>query len=68
MTAPARALPALDTLTGDQAAGRACVWCRRLLTTGAVCAGTIRERLGAHVLDTEVWACPPCDAHVGGPR
>lgn len=62
MTAPARQLPALGTLTWDQSAGRACVWCRVLLTTGAVSAGTIRERDHAHVLDTEVWACPSCDA------
>lgn len=59
---PARELPRLETLTWDQSAGRACVWCRTLLTTGAVCAGTIRDQLGAHNLDTEVWACPPCDA------
>jgi len=63
VTPPAvRPLPALETLTWDQAKGRACVWCRQQLTTGAVSAGTIRDRDGAHVLDTEVWACPPCDA------
>lgn len=58
----ARELPPLESLTWDQSAGRACVWCRKQLTTGAVCAGTIRDRAGAHILDTEVWACPPCDA------
>ncbi|MGP3637498.1 hypothetical protein ACTU45_29860 [Streptomyces sp. 24-1644] len=68
MTARARTLPKPETLTGDQAAGRACVWCKRLLTTGAVSAGIIRDRLGAHVLDTEVWACPPCDAGEGTRR
>ncbi|MFE4217156.1 hypothetical protein [Streptomyces sp. NPDC056844] len=63
MTPPvARELPALETLTWDQSAGRACVWCKKLLTTGAVSAGTIPCRDGAHVLDTEVWACPECDA------
>lgn len=60
-------LPFLETLTWDQSAGRACVWCRKQLTTGAVCAGTIRARDGAHNLDTEVWACPSCDAE-RGPR
>ncbi|MDQ0795559.1 hypothetical protein [Streptomyces sp. B1I3] len=59
---PARELPRLEVLTWDQMAGRACVWCKTLLTTGAVSAGTIRDQDGAHVLDTEVWACPPCDA------
>lgn len=65
MTTTARTLPALGTLTWAQSAGRACVWCGRLLTTGAVHAGIIRERDGAHVLDTEVWACPLCDAGEG---
>lgn len=63
MTAPAsRPLPALNTLTWDQSAGRACIWCKRLLTTGAVHVGIICGRSGVHVLDTEVWACPRCDA------
>lgn len=62
MIAAPRPLPVLETLTWDQSAGRACVWCRKALTTGAVHAGTIRDRDGAHNLDTEVWACPPCDA------
>ncbi|GAA2985459.1 hypothetical protein [Streptomyces fulvorobeus] len=65
MTAAARPLPKLDTLTWDQSSGRACVWCKKLLTTGAVHAGTIRERMGAHNLDTEVWACPLCAAGEG---
>ncbi|MGW6719394.1 hypothetical protein [Streptomyces sp. NPDC054995] len=55
-------LPTLETLTCDQSAGRACVWCKKLLMTGAVSAGTIREHDGAHVLDTEVWGCPECIA------
>lgn len=59
---PRRQLPTLDTLTWDQSMGRACIWCKKLLTTGAVHAGTIRESDKAHVLDTEVWACPSCDA------
>lgn len=57
---PARALPAPETLTWDQSAGRACIWCRRPLTAGAVFAGVIPDRLGAHVLDTRVWAGPCC--------
>ncbi|MFD4746961.1 hypothetical protein ACFWOS_16070 [Streptomyces rubiginosohelvolus] len=63
MTPPAaRLLPALEALTWDQSAGRGCVWCKRLLTTGAVSAGAIRERDGAHVLVTKVWGCPECTA------
>ncbi|WP_406381165.1 hypothetical protein [Streptomyces sp. NBC_01618] len=60
MTAPVRPLPDLGTLTWDQSAGRACIWCKKLLTTGAVSVGIIRGQLGAHVLDTEVWAGPCC--------
>ncbi|MFC9624284.1 hypothetical protein ACFTXM_31340 [Streptomyces sp. NPDC056930] len=45
---------------GDQSAGRACIWCKKPLTTGAVGAGIIRDRLGVHILDTEVWAGPCC--------
>lgn len=40
--------------------GRACIYCQRLLTRGAVSAGIIRDRLGVHNLDTEVWAGPCC--------
>ncbi|MFI7329713.1 hypothetical protein ACIBQ3_34395 [Streptomyces rubiginosohelvolus] len=57
---PERQLPTLADLTWDQAAGRACVWCKKLLDRGAVSAGVIHERDGAHVLDTEVWAGPCC--------
>ncbi|MFD3999791.1 hypothetical protein [Streptomyces rubiginosohelvolus] len=57
---PERQLPTLGELTWDQAAGRACVWCKKLLDRGAVSAGVIRERDGAHVLDTQVWAGPCC--------
>lgn len=55
-----RPLPDLRTLTWDQSAGRACIWCKKPLTTGAVSAGIIRGQLGAHILDTEVWAGPCC--------
>lgn len=56
-----RPLPDPRTLTWDQAKGRACIWCKKPLTTGAVSAGIIRNRQGAHVLDTEVWAGPCCE-------
>ena len=59
-TTPARPLPDPGTLTWDQAAGRACVWCGQPLTTGTVSVGIIRDRLGVHVLDTEVWTGPCC--------
>lgn len=38
-------------------AGRACYACGKRLTSGAVYWDWARGRLGAHVLDTEVWAC-----------
>ncbi|MFF3733055.1 hypothetical protein ACFYXM_22745 [Streptomyces sp. NPDC002476] len=61
MTAPTgRPLPDPGSLTWDQAAGRACVWCKTPLTTGTVRVGVIPDRLGAHVLDTEVWTGPCC--------
>ena len=60
VTAPARPLPAPGELTWDQSMGRACVYCRRPLTSGAVSAGIIRDQLGKHRLDTEVWAGPCC--------
>lgn len=56
-----RSLPDPRTLTWDQSAYRACIWCKKPLTTGAISVGIIRDRLGAHVLDTEVWAGPCCD-------
>lgn len=56
----ARSLPPAEALTYWQSAGRACVWCRRRLTSGAVSAGTARGRQGAHVLDVETFACPDC--------
>ncbi|RPK56274.1 hypothetical protein EES43_24840 [Streptomyces sp. ADI96-02] len=57
---PIRKLPGLESLTWDQAAGRACVWCKRPLTVGALPAGVIQGCDGVHVLDTEVWAGPCC--------
>ncbi|GGT54720.1 hypothetical protein GCM10010207_63340 [Streptomyces atratus] len=55
-----RLLPDPRVLTWDQSAGRACIWCKKALTTGTVSVGFIRDRLGAHNLDTEVWAGPCC--------
>ena len=60
VTAPTRPLPEPGELTWEQSAGRACVWCKKPLTSGAVSVGIIRDRLGAHNLDTEVWAGPCC--------
>lgn len=56
----ARSLPSVHGLTKLQHDGWACVWCRKRLGTGAVSAGIARGRLGAHVLDVEVFACPGC--------
>ncbi|MGW1410405.1 hypothetical protein [Streptomyces sp. NPDC002403] len=53
-------LPDPGRLTWAQAQGRACIWCKQPLTTGAVSVGIIRDRLGAHNLDTEVWAGSCC--------
>lgn len=55
-----RELPDATKLSYWQYHGRACVWCGATLTTGAVSAGIARGRSGAHILDTEVWACPTC--------
>lgn len=57
-------LPPVEHLTYGQYNGRACVWCGTTLTVGAVSAGIARGSSGAHILDTEVWACPE---HPGGP-
>lgn len=51
-------VPAARELSWEQTAGRACFACGKPLTTGAVSCGIARGRDGAHVLDTEVWACP----------
>jgi hypothetical protein len=60
-----REIPPVTDLTFGQCQGWACVWCRVRLTVGAVSAGIARGRSGAHVLDTEVYACPDCAAHPG---
>lgn len=64
MTAPPREIPPADKLTGEQYAGRSCVWCDTPITHGGYSAGTARGRIGACILDTEVYAgpcCPPED-------
>ncbi|MGW7369214.1 hypothetical protein ACWGI8_38790 [Streptomyces sp. NPDC054841] len=53
-----RPVPPVQSLTLEQYAGRACFACGKPLTTGAVSRGKAFGRDGAHVLDTEVWACP----------
>ncbi|MFE6849011.1 hypothetical protein [Streptomyces sp. NPDC057686] len=58
-TAP---LPPPAGLTWDQATGRACIICNQRLTVGAVYRGWIREQIGAHRLDKEVWSCPGPEA------
>lgn len=55
-----RQLPDAAELTWAQHQGFACVWCQRRLTTGAVSAGVARGRIGAHVLDIEVYEGPCC--------
>ncbi|MFS8200464.1 hypothetical protein ACLVWQ_17480 (plasmid) [Streptomyces sp. CWNU-52B] len=52
--------PPAAELGGEQYAGRACCYCRTKLTSGAMSAGISRGRLGVHVLDIEVYACPDC--------
>lgn len=53
-------LPAAGDLSWEQYGGRACVWCDQPLTTGARSVGISRGRLGAHVLDIEVFAGACC--------
>ncbi|MFE2040875.1 hypothetical protein ACFXAZ_08055 [Streptomyces sp. NPDC059477] len=55
---PARPSPAA-ALTRAQYSGWDCCWCGKPLKEGGVSVGIARGRLGAHVLDIEVYACPP---------
>ena len=55
-----RPLPSAPSLTYAQHQGWACVWCGKRLWRGAVSAGIARGRVGAVVLDVEVYACPRC--------
>ncbi|MFE9398698.1 hypothetical protein [Streptomyces flavidovirens] len=59
MSAGTRRLPAVERVTFGQAKGWNCIWCGKLLTTGAVSAGRIDEA-GARGLSFEVFACPDC--------
>jgi hypothetical protein len=52
--------PPADQLNYEQYSGRACCWCGKRLTSGAVSAGISRGSQGAHVLDIEVYACSLC--------
>ena len=56
----ARALPPANALTRAQHDGHACVWCGKKLWHGAISAGIARGKVGAVVLDIEVYACPGC--------
>ncbi|GGW29422.1 hypothetical protein [Streptomyces xantholiticus] len=49
--------PAAD-LSWEAYAGRACYACEKQLTVGAVLVGRAVGRMGAHVLDIDVYACP----------
>lgn len=51
-------VPEAGDLSWEQYAGRACFACGKQLTVGAVSCGRATGRLGVHVLDVEVWACP----------
>lgn len=52
--------PPATELGYEAYSGRACCWCGKPLTSGAVSAGISRGSQGAHVLDIEVYACPSC--------
>ncbi|GAA1583977.1 hypothetical protein ACYTFC_09410 [Streptomyces globosus] len=45
-------------LTAEQALGRACVACRKVLGAGAVYRGVVTGHEGAMLLDADVWSCP----------
>lgn len=60
LTATGLLLPPAADLTWEQAAGRSCVWCDTPITRGGYSVGKARGRIGAHSLDTEVYAGPCC--------
>ncbi|WP_162793116.1 MULTISPECIES: hypothetical protein [Streptomyces] len=45
-------------LTAEQALGRVCVACGKVLVAGAVYRGVVTGREGAMLLDADVWSCP----------
>ncbi|WP_328426066.1 hypothetical protein [Streptomyces sp. NBC_00443] len=53
--------PAAAELNRAQYSGWACCWCATSLlgVSGVISAGIAEGRMGAHVLDTEVYACGP---------
>ncbi|MEV4329593.1 hypothetical protein AB0K02_03490 [Streptomyces sp. NPDC049597] len=51
-------IPPAAALSWEAYAGRACYACGKPLTTGAVFVGRATGQQGAHVLDTDVYACP----------
>jgi hypothetical protein len=55
-----REIPDVYALTYGQSAGTHCVWCAKLLTSGARQVGISRGRDGVHVLDAPVYAGPCC--------
>lgn len=61
VTSPdARTLPPVADLSGEQAAGRSCVYCNTPITHGGYPAGISRGHVGARVVDTQVYAGPCC--------
>ncbi|GGX84217.1 hypothetical protein [Streptomyces minutiscleroticus] len=61
----AHRLPRAQTLTAEQWAGRACVWCGVPLAQGAISVGIARGCVGSVNLDAEVFACPDCTTNPG---
>ena len=51
-------IPPAGELPWEAYAGRACYACEKRLTVGAVLVGRAVGRDGAHVYDTDVYACP----------
>ncbi|MFF8843152.1 hypothetical protein ACF08N_10515 [Streptomyces sp. NPDC015127] len=51
-------VPPAAALSWEAYAGRACYACGRQLTRGGVLVGRAVGHQGAHVLDTDVYACP----------
>ncbi|WP_162793149.1 MULTISPECIES: hypothetical protein [Streptomyces] len=52
-------LPAFSDLTIEQARGKACVACGKLLGLGRIYRGPILGYDGPMLLDVDVWSCPP---------
>lgn len=52
-------LPSPLDLTHAQYSGWACCWCARSLHRGGAPAGRAHGSVGAHVLDVDLYECPP---------